>query len=226
MDNKYKYTYERTANYCYENSDVLINLLNITDDKDLYEAERELVMYRIAELIDNPIKGEFNFQHLKSIHKFLFQDIYRWSGDIRNCNIAKQDLFCLVEHIDSFAKDIFNKLKSERYFIDYNYEDKIEKLVELFADINALHPFREGNGRTQRTFIEMLAKINGIDLDLTNIAKKDMIVASHESISGNYEKLIHLFNSNNISISDTERKKYIDMYCTDNMKKTIFNKKD
>lgn len=62
----------------------------------------------------------------------------------------------------------------------------LDKLVELFADINALHPFREGNGRSQRIFIESLAKINGIYLDLTNVSKRDMIVASHDSINGDY----------------------------------------
>lgn len=164
MDNKYKYTYEKTANYCYKGTDVLINKLNITNDKDLFDAERELVLLRTHELNENPLKGNFDFEHLKSIHKYLFQDVYRWAGDIRNCNIAKQDLFCLTENIESFGNDIFKKLEEEKYFIDYDYETKIDKLIELFADINALHPFREGNGRTQRLFIENLSKINGIYL--------------------------------------------------------------
>ena len=95
MDKNYKYTYERTANYCYKGTDVLINKLNITNEKDLYCAERELVLYRTFELNENPLKGNFDFKYLKDIHKYLFQDIYRWAGDVRNCNIAKQDLFCL-----------------------------------------------------------------------------------------------------------------------------------
>ena len=116
MDKKYKYTYEKTANYCYKDSDVLINKLNITNEKDLYDAERGLVALRTAQLNEEAIKGYFDFNHLKSIHKFLFQDIYRWAGDIRNCNIAKQDLFCLCEYIDSFANDIFSKLKKRSIF--------------------------------------------------------------------------------------------------------------
>ena len=104
-------------------------------------------------------------------------------------------MFCLCEYIDSFANDIFSKLKKEVYFTKYSYEVKLEKLVELFADINALHPFREGNGRSQREFIEELAKINGIDLNLTTVSKDDMIVASHDSINGHYEKLLEIFKS-------------------------------
>ncbi len=193
MDSKYKYTYERTTDYCYKGTDILINLLNITNDDDLYNAERELVAFRVSAFNDTPLKGDFDFKYLKDIHKYLFQDVYRWAGDIRNCDIAKRDLFCLAEHIESFASDVFNRLKKEKYFIDYNHETTIEKLVVFFADMNALHPFREGNGRSQRVFIESLAKINGIYLDLTNVSKMDMIIASHESMNGDYEKLKDMF---------------------------------
>lgn len=221
MDNKYKYTYERTADYCYKGTDVLINKLNITNDEDLFNAERELVSLRVSAFNDNPLKGNFDFKYLKDIHKYLFQDVYRWAGDIRNCNIAKQDLFCLTEHIESFGADVFNKLKKEKYFVDYDNETTLEKLVELFADINALHPFREGNGRSQRVFIESLAKINGINLDLTNVSKMDMIVASHESINGDYKKLNEMFKNNSHNLSKEERLEYIKIYCSRELKKII-----
>lgn len=223
MDNKYKYTYEKTANYCYKDSDVLINKLNITDEKDLYDAERGLVTLRTAQLNEEPIKGYFDFNHLKSIHKFLFQDVYRWAGDIRNCNIAKQDLFCLCEYIDSFANDIFGRLKKEQYFIKYSYEIKLKKLVELFADINALHPFREGNGRSQREFIEELARINGIDLNLTTVSKEDMIIASHDSINGHYEKLLEIFKKNSVPLSEEERICFIKLYCIKELCDTLID---
>lgn len=221
MDNKYKYTYEKTDNYCYKNTNVLINKLNITNDEDLFNAERELVSLRTYELNENPLKGNFDFTYLKDIHKYLFQDVYRWAGDIRNCNIAKKDLFCLIEHIESFGADIFDKLKKEKYFMDYDYETTLEKLIELFADINALHPFREGNGRSQRVFIESLAKINGINLDLTNVSKMDMIIASHESINGDYKKLKDIFENNSHDLSEEERLKYINIYCADELIKII-----
>lgn len=214
MDKKYRYTYERTGTYCYKDSDVLINKLHITDEDDLYEAERSLVAIRIAQLNEEPIKGNFDFEHLKSIHKFLFQDIYSWAGHIRACNIAKEDLFCLCQYIDSFANDIFGKLKEENYFVMYDYEEKLNKLVQLFADINALHPFREGNGRTQREFIEELAKINGINLNLTNVSENDMIIASHDSINGHYEKLLDMFKKNSSLLSNEEKNYFVKLYCT------------
>ena len=221
MDNKYKYFYERTSNYCYKGTDVLINKLNITSDEDLFNAERELVSLRIYELNENPLKGSFDFKYLKNIHKYLFQDVYSWAGNIRNCNIAKQDLFCLIEHIESFGSDVFNKLKQEKYFVDYDIETTIDKLVELFADINALHPFREGNGRSQRVFIESLAKINGIYLDLTNVSKMDMIIASHDSINGDYAKLKDMFKKSSKILSEKERLEYINIYCSNELRKVI-----
>jgi cell filamentation protein len=221
MDNKYKYTYEKTADYCYKGTDVLINKLNITNDEDLFNAERELVSLRTYELNEKPLKGNFDFKHLKDIHKYLFQDVYRWAGDIRNCNIAKQDLFCLTEHIESFGNDVFNKLKKEKFFVGYDNQVTLDKLVELFADINALHPFREGNGRSQREFIEELAKINGIDLDLTQVPKMDMIIASHEAINGHTDKLHKLFISNVEVLSKEEQLYFINLYCSKKMAKEI-----
>ena len=97
----------------------------------------------------------------------------------------------------------------------------MEKLVELFSDINALHPFREGNGRSQRLFIEMLARINGINLDLTNVSKNEMIKASHNSIYGNYRKLIKIFKNNSSVLSEPERQTYIDLYCSAKIKDII-----
>ena len=130
-------------------------------------------------------------------------------------------MFCLCEHIESFGTDVFNKLKQEKYFVNYDNDTKLNKLVELFADINALHPFREGNGRSQRLFIESLAKINGIYLDLTNVSKMDMIIASHESINGNYKKLKEMFKNNSHILSKDERIKYVNTYCSNELMKKI-----
>jgi len=163
MDSNYQYLYENTSSYCYKNTDVLINKLNITNDKILYEAERELVSLRLLELNEFPIKGSFNFKHLKRIHKYLFKDIYSWAGKIRICNISKIDLFCLAEHINTYGNDIFRKLKNEKYYYDYDNETTLIKLVELFSDINALHPFRDENEPLgqQKTYLQKYLQNKG-----------------------------------------------------------------
>lgn len=223
MDSKYKYTYENDNEYCYPNTSILKNKLNITNDDDLYKAESELVAYQITNLIQNPIKGDFDFEKLKAIHKRLFEKIYDWAGIPRTCAIAKKDLFCLPQYIDNYAIDIFSKLRNENYYINYDYNSTLNLLVNLFSDINALHPFREGNGRSQREFIEELAKVNGIDLDLTKVDKIDMIIASHESINGDYEKLTEIFYENSEPLSIDKQLEYIDMYCSEDLKKFLIS---
>lgn len=80
--------------------------------------------------------------------KYLFQDLYDWEGKIRTCNIAKKDLFCLSQFIDNYASDVFSKLKSKNYLINSSFDSLVDGLTSLFGDINALHPFRESNGRS------------------------------------------------------------------------------
>ena len=74
MDNKYKYTYEKTADYCYKDTNVLINKLNITNEEDLFNAERELVSLRTYELNEKPLKGNFDFKYLKNIYFKMYID--------------------------------------------------------------------------------------------------------------------------------------------------------
>lgn len=120
----------------------------------------------------------------------------------------------MPEFIDSYSLEIFNSIEENNYFIKLNYDLRLEKVVELFSDINALHPFREGNGRTQREFIEELSKICGIDLDLTSVSKMDMIIASHEGINGHNEKLYKIFKENSKQLSFEKQVEYIEIYCS------------
>lgn len=101
------------------------------------------------------------------------------------------------------------------YYLDLEYTDKLKSLAELFADINALHPFRDGNGRTQREFISGLAKVNGINLDFKLVEGTEMIIASSESTKGDITKLLLLFNRIANSIPSDEQLKYIDQYILD-----------
>ena len=209
---KYSYKYEKTPNYCYKDSETLINKFDIKDENILFDFERRYTAIREAELLENPIKGNFDFDHLKALHKFLFQDVYYWAGDIRTCNIAKTDLFCLTQNIESFANSVFESLKEKNYFIEFSYEDKIKYLTSLFSDINALHPFREGNGRTQREFLFMLARINGIEMNINSITPREMIEASHLANNGHEEMMYNLLSNVSSKIDKKEQLQYIQKY--------------
>lgn len=127
----------------------------------------------------------------------------------------------MSNYINDYATEIFDSLKKENYFIQYDNDTTLEKLVILFADINALHPFREGNGRSEREFIKYLARINGIEIDLADVDKETMIIASHDSINGNYEKLMSMFKNNSSILSEEKQNEYIEMYCSEKLKNAI-----
>ena len=95
--------------YCYPNTNILVNKLNIRDKNDLFEAEKELTFIRLQELQSEPIKGKFDFDHLLKIHWYIFQDIYEWAGKVRTVEIGKGNLFCTTRCIQSYAESVFNK---------------------------------------------------------------------------------------------------------------------
>ena len=163
---KYKYSYlEDKGIYCYEDSGVLINKLDIHDEEKFYKAERLYSSIRQSELNNNPLKGNLDFNHLKAIHYYLFQDLFYWAGKIRTVAIAKKNMFCLPQYIENYANEIFINLKKENFYIGYPKDQFIEAITNLLGDINALHPFREGNGRTQREFIRYIGLLNGYGFD-------------------------------------------------------------
>ena len=195
--------------YCYPDSDVLINKFNIRDKEKLNSLEREFTFYNVVKLNKNPIKGDFDIKHLKNIHYELFKEIYNWAGELRTVDIEKGYRFCSSDYIEEYSKDIFKDIKKNNFLIDFPREKAIKKLAEYMGDINAVHPFREGNGRTQRTFISNLANVSGFDIAFSNISKDEMLEASISSFSCNYEKFEELFTINSRPLSIDEQEKFI-----------------
>ena len=173
----------RNSIYCYPNSDVLKNKFNIHDNKLLEKIERKIVLAKLYELRQNKQIGKFDIRHLISIHKYLFEDIYPFAGLLRTENIAKGNFsFAEWEYIESELNKLLNNLENENYLKDLEKETFIKKLSYYIAELNVLHPFREGNGRTIREFIRQLAFINGYVLDMQNIEPKNMLQACIRSV--------------------------------------------
>ena len=183
---KYYYEYQMDSDYCYPGTFILKNKLNITDENELKSAERSITSLRTAQLIQNPIEGKLDFNYLKSIHKFIFGDIYDWAGKIRTVNIAKGNPFCRCEFIEEQMDLVMRKLEKENYLENLNIEKLAERLAYYIGEINAIHPFREGNGRTQRMFIECVAMHNGFLLDFSKITNEEMLEASIQTFNLEY----------------------------------------
>ena len=128
--------------YCYPGTDTLRNNYGITDPQKLYNLERKLTSLRIMELLESPISGQFDFDHLKNIHRYIFQDIYDWAGTIRTVDIAKQNMFCNVLFIGTEADKIFGELAQENFLNGLDLNETANRMAYFFSEINALHPFR------------------------------------------------------------------------------------
>lgn len=193
MNNNYDYSYEWDQRYCYPHSNVIRNKLGIEDAGKLHIAEREITSLRIANAKVNVIKGNFDLTHLKKIHKYIFGDIYAWAGEIRWVNIAKGNMFCNYEFIESNADSLFKKIKEENYLKGISKEEVPLRLAYYLSEINVLHPFREGNGRVQRLFIEYLAENAGYSVDFSQVTDKQMVKASAESFMCDYAEMNGIF---------------------------------
>ena len=173
----------RNSIYCYKDSDVLVNKFDIHDNKKLEEIERKIVLAKLYELRQNHQIGNFDVSHFVGIHRFLFEDIYPFAGLFRNENIAKGNFsFAEWEYIEDELKKLLDQLKEENYLQNLDRNIFIKRLSYYMAELNVLHPFREGNGRTIREFIRQLAYKNGYVLNLKNINPKEMLYACIRSV--------------------------------------------
>ncbi len=173
----------RNSIYCYKGTNVLINKFNIRDNRTLQEVEKKIVLTKLFELHKNKQIGDFSKTHFLSIHKYLFEDIYPFAGKIRTENIAKDYFrFAEWEYIEDELDSLLNKLRSQNYLIGEGKEDISKGLAYYLAELNVLHPFREGNGRTIREFIRQLAFKDGYIFDLKNVSSKEFLEASKKSV--------------------------------------------
>ena len=164
MENNYQYI---DPEFVYTNKNgVLHNLANIEDEKVLLAYESLKVTKRVEELIENPITI-IDSNSLISIHYYLFQDVYKWAGKVRTVNISKNGKpFFDGERFHLGFKYIDNLINEYRHIEENEKVLVANKLAEILDNVNYLHPFREGNGRTQREFIRLLAFEKNIILNL------------------------------------------------------------
>lgn len=189
--------------YVYPDTDILINKFNCRDAERLKEIEALSTGGNLAYLQLHPINGNFDFNHLKDIHRFIFQDLFEWAGQIRTVDIGKNNLFCRAQFIDSYAESVFDDF----YSSCNDTKNEIGKFISVFAkhysDMNALHPFREGNGRAQREFARELCLECGYVFDLTQTTHNEMLDASVRSFNtGKTDSFVSIFEKCIIPIEE------------------------
>ena len=176
------------------------NLLGAKTLASLHEKEKILTNAKMIIIKSNPVEGDFDYAHLKAIHYFLFSDVYRWAGQDRyDANITAKfgkgkTLFTSYEQLPDVSKVLFDALKDEKYFKGQSKEIFSHSASIFMNGLNILHPFREGNGRVQRVFMEYLALNAGYVLNFEDITPEEMTLASIKGAQGDVRLMKKIFS--------------------------------
>jgi cell filamentation protein len=181
--------YEAHADpYCYPGTCVLRNIPGFRDQATLDTFEIDITTQRAEELL--PI-GRLSVRHCQAIHRHLFQDVYTWAGRFRTVRMAKgASVFCYPENIVREMKRVFAELKDAGFLEGLTVAAFATGAAHFLADLNAIHPFREGNGRTQLIFLAAVAEHAGHRLDPTRLNREAYLAAIIRSFNGDESGLV------------------------------------
>ncbi|WP_342116667.1 putative adenosine monophosphate-protein transferase Fic [Pseudoduganella sp. OTU4001] len=172
-----KYGAGGDTRYCYPGSDILINKLGLTDAAALETAEVELTLARIEQF--KPDFNNISLSALRDIHRFLFQDLYGWAGEFRTVDISKGSTrFANVNRVEPEANNLFRQMAQENHLLELPRERFIARLAHYYCELNVIHPFRDGNGRTQRLLFEVIGINAGYVLDWELVSQSEWLEAN------------------------------------------------
>ena len=189
--------------YVWSGSTVLRNLAGITDQQTLDIVERETVLQRLREGCPS---GAFDRQHLQAIHHHLFQDMYEWAGQVRTLNISKGvSHFIPHQYIDTGLADVHQRLEAANCLRGLDADRFAAQAGEIIGDVNYVHPFREGNGRTQIEYLRQLGAQAGHMIELKAFDRDRWIEASVLANAGTYAPMAEEIRM--AIVSDRERQR-------------------
>ncbi|MEJ0027554.1 MAG: Fic family protein [Rhizomicrobium sp.] len=173
--------------YRYEGTTILRNLQGIRSAPDLERFEDAMARQRANE---PPPAGRFGVAHYRAVHRHLFQDVYAWAGKFRTVRVSKgANAFCYPEHIEREMRSLFLSLGEQRQLRGLARKDFVHSATAFLATLNAIHPFREGNGRTQLSFLMLLAERAGHPMDIDRLEPRLFLAAMIASFSGDERPL-------------------------------------
>lgn len=195
------YSLNPSSDNCYGGTTCLVNKLGIRDEKRLSEVEAQITFAKAVMLEETPIDDDFGFEHFKKIHEFLLCDLYEWAGQVRTVDISKKRTkFLDAASIESIGLKCFAKVK-DGYFENLSFDEFVKRIAEFYNDVNYIHPFREGNGRTQRIYFTQLIRHYGYDINFADVDTDELMIATIQASSGVMDFLVDFFE-NSIIIPD------------------------
>lgn len=173
---------------CYSGTRVLINLLDLRTQPELEAFEVEAVGHRSLQV---PPAGDFDAAHYRSLHHHLFQDVYPWAGQYRTIRTAKgASLFCYPENIAKQMDKLFAVLDQPPFLPGADVDGFIAATADFLGYLNHIHPFREGNGRTQLYFVRLLGLRAGHPFRSESVERDAFLFAMVQSFYGNMDALV------------------------------------
>lgn len=180
---------------CYPDTAVLINKFDIRDRAELDAVEKQITLLRGIQAEQETVFSEPDLGFYKSLHKMLFSDLYDWAGTLRTINISKKGtVFCRHDELERVGTLKFARLKEQDYLCGMDRETFLSELTELYHELNMLHPFREGNGRTLRIFITLLVRSAGYDIDFSKCDSDMLMIATIKAAQGDTSMLRAVFD--------------------------------
>lgn len=174
--------------YVYKGTTVLKNKLTTRDADVLSAFEVEMTALRAEEPLP---AGRFGTAHYRAVHRHLFQDVYRWAGRYRTVRTGKDGIwFCYPEYIPREMERVFGNLRRNGFLAGRAFEDFAIGAADFLSDLNAIHPFREGNGRAQLSFFFLLANRAGHPLNFSRIQPESLLAAMVAGFSGDTRQLV------------------------------------
>lgn len=180
--------------YSEPDTGVLRNRLGISDPQLLRQVEADLSFAALVDLDMRVLPGAYDLPHLQAFHREIFGDLYPWAAEIRVVGISRTDPFCLPQHIETYATEVFDGLAKERFLRSLTRGAFLDRVTHYLAEVNALHPFREGNGRTQRAFFRQLSRDAGWPIDWSGLDLEANVNASMAALRGDTAALHRLLD--------------------------------
>ncbi len=180
---------------CYPETTVLVNKLGIRSQEALDDLERVVTGIHTVEIVKEQSEELLSFAFYRNLHKRLFGDLYEWAGELRKVDMSKQGTsFCRVENLEEIGNAIFQWLRKHKELRGMKRERFVKELADLYHRINMLHPFREGNGRTQRLFFTLLIRRAGYEIDFAATDTDALMIATVYAAQGVMDYLYGYFD--------------------------------
>jgi cell filamentation protein len=197
------YSVDAANDNCYPNTTVLINKLGLKTQEALDEAEKIAVSLHSVEIEQNSSGEPLDFAYYCTLHKRLFEDLYDWAGELRTINLSKKGThFYPTNELKSLGTAMFQRLQAAHEFCGLPHTAFVSEITEFYNDVNLLHPFREGNGRTQRLFFTLLIRRAGYCIQFADCDTDALMMATIYAAQGISDYLLNFFDKAICEISE------------------------